>query len=82
MLFGNYLECHTEVKKNLVCGLLPFRLNLHLRKLDGRGNDFMILYLLFCLSLYYVYGYATFQNDEGIPLMSVTANTCLELDMH
>ena len=41
----------------------------------------MILYLMFCLSLYYFYGYATFQNDEGAPLMSVTANTWLELAM-
>jgi hypothetical protein len=55
---------------------------MHLKKLgDGRGNVFMILYLLFCLSLHYFYGYATFQNDEGAPLMSVSANTCLELDM-
>ena len=67
-------------EKNLIHGLLPFRSNLHLRKLgDGRGNVFMILYLLFCLSLHYFYGYATFQNDEGAPLMSVSANTCLEL---
>ena len=39
----------------------------------------MILYLLFCLSLYY--GYTTFHNNEGAPLMLVTGNTCWGLHL-
>ena len=65
-------------KKDLVPGLLPSRFcSLHLRKLgDGGGNVFMILYLLLCLCIIILYyGYATFHNDEGAPLMLVRGNT-------